>query len=665
MKLSLGKALACRAPSDLVELHGVWVGGCPPRGRAALGAALREAMAAPATAARVRNRLDRAGATVLGILLEADGSMPAVELRQAAIREGIPAGAVRAALAELEALGLAMRLVERPEGDGGQTWAVPREVAAALRRAGLERPSPVALLTLHGHLVRHFRRREGGEELRAAEQARRMYRFLAAEQAVCDRLERLPEELRAPVREIVVGLGGLCPVAELGAFGLDPEAAGDYRQVLEEASLGTVGELDLERFGIRQRGPVLVLFNEVVLAWLRHEARARPAEPAAVASLGVDFVSDFGRFASFIGDQTVRFTVRGQIFKSTGRRIAESLLPNPGREFRRREILDLLYRFALDWRFIDRTGERAFQLTEAGKEFLRLPLQEKQRRMLDWLIEDRELPGDLAHQLRLRRTALRYLKRLEPEVWYDAMFLPFVARNHYLATLEADSGGGESASFPVRSSADLRSLAWNLFTWIRKHLYLLGVVDMGYDEAGRAVAIRLTALGAELLGMIPGRELEGAGHVVVNPDFEVVLFPEERSHTLVYLLDRFCQREMTDSLYHYRITPASLHRALSEGMGLDEVLDLLHRLSRTPLPQNVLYSLESWARSEGMVTYHPDGRLVCDSPEVLDKLQLHPELGRVGLEREGPGILRLGAPVPREDLECWVRSFGVALRIAS
>ena len=545
-------------------------------------------------------------------------------------------------------------------------WGVPNEVAEARRRASAERPEPAELLTLHGHLERRFRQKNGESAAAGAEHARRMYRFLAAESAIAARADALPEELRRLVARVATRHGGIVPVAELDSIGARAEDAPRLRLALEEAALGTVGEFDLERFGIRQRGQVLALFNEVAMALLLRSAREQPAKPHAIASFGVDFVSDFSRFASFVGDQHVRFTVRGTIFKTTGKRIAESLIPEPGREFRRREILDLLYRFALAYRMIDRTGERSFRLTQAGQEFLRLPLPDKQRQILDWLIEDRELPGDLAHQLRLRRTTLRYLKRLDPGVWYDAMFLPFVVRNHYLATLTPGADdGAEANSFPVRSSSDLPSLSWHLFTWIRKHLYLLGVVDLGYDEAGRACALRLTNLGAELLGLISGRELEGAGHVVVNPDFEIVLFPEERSHHLVYQLDRFAQRELTDSLYHYRITPGSLHRALAEGMRLDEIVHLLRTRSRTPLPQNVVFSLESWARSDGLVTWYEDGRLVCDSPEILDRLALHPEIGRLGPERVSPSTLRLHRLVAQDELAGWVADFGVALRIAS
>ncbi|TAH38440.1 MAG: hypothetical protein EYC70_03405 [Planctomycetota bacterium] len=679
MKLTLARLLGQRPDSELVNLHDAWVGGTPPEGRGERVRALRTRMHDPVAACAVRSRLDALAARILSALLTAPQQrLELAVLKHEVGRDGGAAGSLRAALAELHGLGLAAAVGENGhEPPERSVWEVPAEVADALRAAAADRPDPGGLLTLHGHLERRFRAPGGNGSgngngrpadagAESSDHARRMYRFLAAEGALVARADALPEDLRRLVQRVVTRHGGVLPVAELEQIGARPEDAPRLRLVLEEAALGTVGELDLERYGIRQRGQVLAVFNEAVLAFLLRSAREQPVKPHSVASFGVDFVSDFSRFASFVGDQHVRFTVRGTIFKTTGKRIAESLIPEPGREFRRREILDLLYRFALAYRMIDRTGERSFRLTHAGHEFLRRPLSDKQRQILDWLIEDRELPGDLAHQLRLRRTTLRYLKRLEPGVWYDAMFLPFVVRNHYLATLAPGADDGlESSSFPVRSSSDLPSLAWHLFTWIRKHLYLLGIVDLGYDESGRASALRLTEIGAELLGMIPGRELEGAGHIVVNPDFEVVLFPEERSHHLVYQLDRFAQRELSDSLYHYRISPASLHRALAEGMRLDEILSFLRRLSRTPLPQNVLFSLESWARSDGLVTLTHDGRLVSDSPEILDRLALHPEIGRLRPERLDPGTLRLHQLVRNEILAGWVADFGVSLRIAS
>ncbi len=666
MSLPLSRNLSQRAESELLELHHAWLGGSPPAKRPALVKALREHMQDPVAASAQRAKLPENATAVLDLLLVGPKvGMDFDALLRQARGQGIKAGGLRSALAELVSTGFSGTLASKAKRNHGETlWAVPEELRGALAGSATGPVDVAGLLTLHGHLERHFRRTQEPEE--AAENTRRMYRFLASESALCGRIDELPEELRRLVHRVISEYGGVVSLEELAGLGFAASDAARLRHELEEASTGTVGDLDLERCGIRQRGPVLAIFNEAVLAYLRREAAQAEDSPADTASIGVDFVSNFSRFASFVGDETVRFTVRGTIFKSTGKRIADSLIPNPGREFRRRDILELEYRFALAYRYIDRTGERSFRLTDPGQDFLRMPLADKQRLMLDWLVEDRDLPGDMAHQLRLRRTALRFLKRLEPGVWYDAMFLPFVARNHYLSTLAAEiDSNAEAKSFPVRSSADLSSLAWNLFNWIRKHLYLLGVVDMGYEASGRASAIRLTKMGAELLEIIPGRELEGAGHIVVNPDFEVVLFPDERSHELVYALDRFCDRELSDSLVHYRITPGSLHRGLQQGVALDEILELLRDRSRTPLPQNVLYSLESWARSDGMVTLHEDGRLVCDTPEILDRLQLHPELGRIGLEREGRDTLRLQGPVDQGDLSGWVRDFGVSLRIAS
>lgn len=661
--ITLARALASRSDSELVDLHDRWVGGEPPPRRAEIVMALRGRMReAGAVSARIAE-LSAPQLAVLRLLLADAGRALGFEsLRRAAEAAGHSSSSLRTALADLVARGLAAEIpaARRAGANAGLSWGAPEETAAA---AGQQAPAgrgPGAALTLNGWLEHRMRQRGGAGA--AGEQARRMYLLLAGETALRARLDGLAPALREFVHEAVTRHGGLLPMDALERTGT-PLGADALRQALEAASLGTLCDLDLEAYGLRQRGDVLVLFHETVLAHMLRLAEEQPPQPQHVASIGTDFVSNFARFASFVEGDTVRFTVRGTIFKSTGKRIAESLLPNPGREFRRLEILELEYRFALECGMIDRTGERSFRLTPHGNAFLRRPLLDKQRLMLDWLIEERKLPGDLAHQFPLRRTVLRWLKRLEPGRWYDAMFLPFVARNHYLATLpDLGAHARDASSFPVRASADLQSLVWNLFLWIRKYLYLLGIVDMGYDASGRATALRLTPLGAELLEMIPSRALRAEGHLVVNPDFEVVLFPDQHSHALIYELDRFCEREQKDTLYRYRITPGALHRALAQGMTLDEILAVLSARARTPVPQNVAYSLESWARKSGLLTVHPDGRLHCELGEILDRLAGHPQVRRAGAERTAPDVLTLRRPLERDDLAEIALDLGVGVR---
>ncbi|MBT4028438.1 MAG: hypothetical protein HN844_09800 [Planctomycetes bacterium] len=661
-QLTLSRTLAKRSTSELAELFALWHEKTnSPNGRADLLAALAKRMSQPSAVAAIRAQLDE----TLDPVFRAMSVYPGEGLLFGRIKHdpncnGVENRLIRSALSELVHLGLASMSMGVRSGEERKLWGIPMEIHLALGQTPQTKGEPGSLLTLRGWLEQAFRR-QGQEE--PAEQARRMYRFLADDKALLARIDALAPQLKEVYHLIASEWGGIVSIADYQTKALELSFQ-ELIDGLESATLGTVGELDLESFGLRQRGQVIALFDEGVLAYLRREGVVSAVLPEFSASIGVDFVSNFGRFASFVEGENVRFTVSGSLFKSTGKRIAERLIANPGREFRRFEILELEYKFALAHGFIDRTGKRTFSVTPEGFEFLNQSLEDKQRVMLDWLIEDRDLPGDLAHQIPLRRTTLRYLKRLEPNVWYDAMFLPFVVRNHYLGGLSMQARrNGESRSFPVRSSADVRSLAWNLFTWVRKYLYLLGIIDMAYDDSGRATAIRLTTLGAELLEVIPGRDLEAAGRIVVNPDFEVVLFPDVRSHGLVYELDRFCDREKTDSLYHYRISPSSLQRALAEGETLDVILALLQSRSRTPVPQNVLYSLESWARQDGLIHWDGAHALHSEQKEVLDRIALHPQLQALGLDRASPNELQVNKAIPREDLSGWLRDYGVALHI--
>ena len=117
---------------------------------------------------------------------------------------------------------------------------------------------------------------------------------------------------------------------------LPPGTAGAGARMLEESLVGTVERLELGRYGIHHNDETLLVFNEVALAWLRRVAvPGDPDRPHEEAALGVDLVSNISRFIGFILEHDVRFTVRGEIFKTTEKRILQELIPNPGRELSR------------------------------------------------------------------------------------------------------------------------------------------------------------------------------------------------------------------------------------------------------------------------------------------------------------------------------------------
>jgi hypothetical protein len=236
--------------------------------------------------------------------------------------------------------------------------------------------------------------------------------------------------------------------------------------------------------------------------------------------------------------------------------------------------------------------------------------------------------GACFHQARMRRIFLRLLKRVEPGVWYDLMYLPFLARNAYLAQLDELGIAARIASMPAGSygpNEDLQKLAWTLVGWVKRRLYLLGLVDLGYDGQGRPVAMRLTRIGARLLGLVdPCPTHPVFGNLVVMADFEVVLFPNGDDAELMHDLDRFCDREKDGAVRHFRISDRSVHRGLVEGVGLARMCELLERNARTPVPRNVLHSIRDWAHQAGLLYLDDELRVTAPLADSLARFARDP-----------------------------------------
>lgn len=515
---------------------------------------------------------------------------------------------------------------------GLRSYSVPVDVGdAILRQRRARRRGIFDIFTLRGHIDRIYD--DPAKSSRTPpSRIREMYKLYANESAAVARVERLPDGLRQLVIKTIVEFGGILPKSLFDR--MDTGMPWDGRRwghELEQSLVGTVERLELGRYGIQHNDETLLVFNEVALAWLRRVAvPGDPDRPHEEAALGVDLPSNITRFIAFILEHDVCFTVRGEIFKTTERRIQEDLIPNPGREMSRGDVLSFIYRFARHAHLIESTGERTFALTAAGRDWEPHDLEAKLRALLEYSVEERELSGEYYHQVRMRRILMRLMKRVEPLVWYDLMYVPFLARNTYICSLDDlavdDFFASRFQSGQYTPMDDIQRLAWNLVSWVRQRLYLLGIVDLGYDKSGRPVAMRLTRTGARLLGVSDGTP-EGAplvGSLVVTPDFEVVLFPTGDDAELIHDLDRFSTREKLGSLMHFRISERSIQRALAEGMQLKRILNTLEQHSRTPVPQNVLFSVRDWAVRAGVMKLSDDYVVTSDDPELLARFRADP-----------------------------------------
>jgi hypothetical protein len=533
---------------------------------------------------------------------------------------------------------------------GSRSYRIPADVGdAILRKRREQRRGIFDAFTLRGHLDRLYDDPAHSTRFSPA-RVRELYKMYANEAAAVARIERLPEGLRDLVQKVILEFGGLLPKALFERMETElPHWNGRrWGKILEESLVGTVQRLELARYGLHHNDETLIVFNEIALAWLRRVAvPGDPDRPHEEASLGVDLASNLSRFLGFILDHDVRFTVRGEIFKTTEKRILQDLIPNPGRELERSEVLDFIYKFARHASLIESTGERTFALTSKGREWEPQSLETKLRALFDFVTEERNLGGEYYHQVRMRRIFLRWVKRIEVATWYDIMYLPFLARNHYLCSLDEEMAMEEF--FQARTAAgahvpmeDLQRMAWNLVAWVRKRLYLLGIVDLGYDRSGHPVAMRLTRVGARLLGMSDyAEDRPPIGSLVVTPDFEVVLFPTGDDSELIHDLDRFCEREKLGHLMHFRVTERSVKRALSEGMSLVRIQATLEANARTPVPQNVVFSIKSWASQAGLLYLSRDLRVRSEDPELVRRFVHDPGVRPYVKEVLGENLVQL------------------------
>jgi hypothetical protein len=501
----------------------------------------------------------------------------------------------------------------RVSTDGVRSFAICQDMGNALlgeRRA--RRRGIFDALTLRGHLDRMYDDPERAARTPPA-RVRELYKMYSNEAACVARVERLPEGLQNLMRKVVMEFGGILPRAFFDRMETDlPHWNGlRWGKILEESLVGTLENLELGQYGIGHSGETLVVFNEVTLAWLKRVAvPSDPDAPHDKACMGVDLVANVSRFLTFIIDHNVRFTAKGDIFKTTGKRILKDLIPDPGREVEREEVLKFIYSFARHQDLIEPTGMRTFALTAEGRAWDSRSLDDKLQVLFDFIIEEPSVERDTYHQVRLRHILVSMTKRIEPGVWYDLMYLPFLARNNYLCRLDElgveDFFQGREAP-RSKGGEDLQRLSWSLVRWLRQRVHLLGLVDLGYDSSGHPVAMRLTPTGARLLGLVdPDRSPQRTGNLVVTPDFEVVLFPSEDDASLIHDLDRFCEREGKGDLKHFKISSGSLYRALVDGMSLGRMIETLEWNSRVPVPQNVLYSLRDWAAQAGLMRITSD-----------------------------------------------------------
>ena len=164
--------------------------------------------------------------------------------------------------------------------------------------------------------------------------------------------------------------------------------------------------------------------------------------------------------------------------------------------------------------------------------------------------------------------------------------------------------------------------------------FWLGLTDLGTrSKSGKAQLFRRSAWAEALLkGQTPDYSSKEIDSFALNKDGGLLV---ERGFplSLRYQLARFCEWSgEKKGKYSYSISPPALQEALRQGLQVNQLITLINKHARKPLPPNIPQSLERWKQHELEAVFEQPVLLRVRSAAVLDQL-LATRSGKMALTR--------------------------------
>ncbi|MFA6472071.1 MAG: helicase-associated domain-containing protein [Candidatus Latescibacterota bacterium] len=117
----------------------------------------------------------------------------------------------------------------------------------------------------------------------------------------------------------------------------------------------------------------------------------------------------------------------------------------------------------------------------------------------------------------------------------------------------------------------------------------------------------------------------GTDLFTLQSNFEVIAGPE-LDLRIRFILELMSSRKNRDVIITYIINRSGVARARARGMNKQEIVDFFRLHSRTPLPQNVRFSLESWSKDYGSISFEPVILMRFQDPETCRSVLYIPEI---------------------------------------
>lgn len=171
-------------------------------------------------------------------------------------------------------------------------------------------------------------------------------------------------------------------------------------------------------------------------------------------------------------------------------------------------------------------------------------------------------------------------------------------------------------------------------------LHWLGVVEL--DREVTASSFKLSPSSATLLSNDPVATADIPwGRLIVQPNFELVALAPV-SEALLVKLDRFAERINLEHIAQYRLTKASVTRAIQKGLHAEDIQGTLERAAGGEIPQNVRYSVVEWERQARRIEIWQKVILLeVDDELLLDDLFANQETRQYFRRRLSPRLVEV------------------------
>ena len=526
-------------------------------------------------------------------------------------------------------------------GGGGRhdRFTIPEELGHALRRTvSIEDRGPMEMLSL----------RSSGSEKEASSRS-------------IGRIKKLSDaSLRKVALKAAEESHGILPHSEVSSWKngdsvtLETAAAADeeglfpqsWRSLLEDASLGTVGVLNLNDYGLKFEEEALVLYQENLCEAFLESSRELVEANESEVFLGSDFAIDLERLLDLLRSDKLEVTREGRLYKKIEDRISSSLIATRYQDVFEGKVVQHLLGTARRLRFFDVEDHQLVPTPLRQSGWQENSLREKLQALFELFLSDHQDGHWSFHQKSLRKIFLAQLQETSPGSWLSLQPFLSAAVARFLATLEEEGIHEEYQARcddehhskrrgivdPIKVS--MAKLSHDLSYWVVHRMALMGLVDVGL-HGGVIQALRLSDLGQRFFGLKDWEEGDSLGRpALINPDFEVLVFPEmplEDEANLV--LSRFADRLGSDRVKRYRLTRESVKRGICSGFTAEQLLGSLKEYSRNEMPHNVEFSLKEWAQAVEILHRERATLFRGESLEAVDRLAEVFERQSIAFER--------------------------------